>query len=358
MNPMSQITNNKDNYLATYREIVTQPHAWQAAVDAVAQQAKGLRDLWREGNFSQALFTGCGSSYYLSIAASAVWQSLLPVLARAVPSGELWLYPEGSFIPAGQGATLLIAVSRSGTTSETVAVTERFQRDGQGKVVVITTTPDVALAALGDVTVTIPEAQEESVAQTRSFAAMYLAAIALVATLAGRDDLQQAMTQLPAYGQELIGRTHEVARTWGEKLELARFYFLGSGPRYGLACEANLKMKEMTLSDSEPFHFFEFRHGPMSMVGEQTAIIGLVSLEHRTEESRVLEEMKALGGQVFRIAPDDGDVSLDCDLPDPVRNVLYLPALQLMAYYRAVAKGLNPDRPANLRAVVTLDLQV
>jgi glutamine---fructose-6-phosphate transaminase (isomerizing) len=349
---------NNDNYPATYDEIVSQPQAWQAALDAVAQQAEGIRDFWREGQFSQVLFTGCGSSYYLSVAASAVWQSLLAVPACAVPGGELWLYPQGSFPPVGQGMTLLIAVSRSGTTSETVAVTERFRRDGRGKVIAITTTREAALAALGDVTIAIPEAQEESVAQTRSFTAMYVAAIALIATLAGRDDLQQVMKQLPACGQEIIARAHEVARTWGEKLELARFYFLGSGPRYGLACEANLKMKEMTLSDSEPFHFFEFRHGPMSMVGEQTAIIGLVSRERRAEESHVLEEMRALGGQIFSIAPDDGDVSLDCDFPDPVRNVLYLPALQLMAYYRAVAKGLNPDRPTNLKAVVTLDLQV
>ena len=62
----------------------------------------------------------------------------------------------------------------------------------------------------------------------------------------------------------------------GGDLTLDRFYFLGSGPRYGLACEVNLKMKEMTLTHSEPFHFLEFRHGPKSMVCESALVAGLL----------------------------------------------------------------------------------
>ena len=66
-----------------------------------------------------------------------------------------------------------------------------------------------------------------------------------------------------------------LAQSIGADLDLDRFYFLGSGPRYGLACELSLKMKEMSLTHSEPFHFMEFRHGPMSMVTESTVIVGL-----------------------------------------------------------------------------------
>ena len=115
-------------------------------------------------------------------------------------------------------------------------------------------------------------------------------------------------------------------------------------------------MKEMTLTHSEPFHFFEFRHGPMSMVADSAAIIGMRSSVNASHEQTVLDEMGNLGGRVLSLAETDADVSFSSQLPEEVRNVLYLPVLQLMAYYRAMAKGLNPDQPRNLNAVVELAL--
>jgi glucosamine--fructose-6-phosphate aminotransferase (isomerizing) len=129
---------------------------------------------------------------------------------------------------------------------------------------------------------------------------------------------------------------------------------LGSGPRYGLACEVNLKMKEMTLTHSEPFHMLEFRHGPKAMVGKSAAVIGLLSEENREYESAVLAEMGQLDGQTLTLAETEADVTFASGLPKAVRNVLYLPVLQLMAYHRAIAKGLDPDKPTNLDAVVKL----
>ena len=78
------------------------------------------------------------------------------------------------------------------------------------------------------------------------------------------------------------------AKEIGENLNFDRFYFLGSGIRYGLACEVNLKMKEMTLTHSEPFHFLEFRHGPMSMVNEKAVVIGMLSEKNFSHEQAVL----------------------------------------------------------------------
>ena len=105
------------------------------------------------------------------------------------------------------------------------------------------------------------------------------------------------MDALPAIGERLIARYDSLARSIGEDLALDRFYFLGSGIRYGLACEMNLKMKEMTLTHSEPFHFLEFRHGPMSMVSPSTLLVGLLSDRNRAYEMAVLDEMRLLGGR-------------------------------------------------------------
>lgn len=192
-------------------------------------------------------------------------------------------------------------------------------------------------------------------AQTRSFASMYVATTALAALLAERADLLNAMEGLPELGERLIGAYEELARTTGADLALERTYWLGSGPRYGLACEASLKMKEMTLTHSEPFHFLEFRHGPKSMVGATTLVVGLLSDRVRAHEAAVLDEMRGLGARTLSLGEQDADVSFASGLPEAVRNVLYLPALQLLAYHRAIAKGLNPDKPTNLDAVVVLD---
>jgi glutamine---fructose-6-phosphate transaminase (isomerizing) len=115
-------------------------------------------------------------------------------------------------------------------------------------------------------------------------------------------------------------------------------------------------MKEMTLSHSEPFHFLEFRHGPMSMVTKSAVVVGLLSEKNSSHEQAVLNEMQTMGGKILSLAETGAQVTFESGMPESVRNVLYLPVLQLMAFYRSMAKGLNPDHPNNLTAVVKLDL--
>lgn len=341
-----------DRGAATYHEIMTQPEAWADALQQAAQARPALQTLL-DAPVEQVVFTGCGSTYYLSIAAAALFQELSGRPARAVPGSEL-LFNPGVALTGGK--TLLVAVSRSGATTETVRAVEQFRRQGRGPVVVITNYGAAPLAGLADVALVIERGQEQSMAQTRSFASMYVAATALAAQAAGRDDLLAACAGLPEAGARLIERCAVPARQVGEDLSLDRWYFLGSGLRYGLACEVNLKMKEMALTHSEPFHFLEFRHGPMSMVTEGTLIAGLLSQGSAAHERRVLDEMQARGGRVLALGEAGTDVAFESGLPESVRGVLYLPALQLAGYHRAMAKGLDPDRPNNLSAVIKLDL--
>jgi len=339
----------------TYEEILTQTDAWEEAVNVVSEQSGTLGELCDRGTYGEVILTGCGSTYYLSLAGAALWQEQTRRPARAVPAGELLLYPQVSY-GSGQQRNLLVAVSRSGTTTETVTVTRQFRESDRGAIIVVTNDGGSALARLGDITFVIPSGQEQSVAQTRSFASMYVAVTAIIATLAGRFDHVDTMSALPEHGRKLMEAYEPLAETIGSDMSLDRFYFLGSGPRYGLACEVNLKMKEMTLTHSEAFHFLEFRHGPMSMVSQKAAVIGLVSEVNQEHEVKVLEEMRALGGRILSFGASEADVILNPRLPEAIRNVLYLPVLQLMAYYRARAKSLNPDKPTNLTAVVELDL--
>jgi glucosamine--fructose-6-phosphate aminotransferase (isomerizing) len=271
----------------TYKEIKSQTAAWAQALEIT--RAISLPDAKK---YEQVIFTGCGSTYYLSLAASALYQELTGRAARAVPGGELLL---NSLAVLTNQKSLLVAVSRSGTTTETIKAVEKFKQENRGDVVVISNN-DETLSRLANVSIVIDKGQEESVAQTRSFASMYVAATAMCTRMAGRDDLLNAMEKLPEIGNGLIGNYESYAKRIGENLNFDSFYFLGSGIRYGLACEANLKMKEMTLTHSEPFHTLEFRHGPMSMVNEKAVVVGMLSDVNRVHEAKVLSEMKMLEG--------------------------------------------------------------
>ena len=330
----------------TYKEIKSQTQAWAQALDVVRASS-----LPKAGDYDQVIFTGCGSTYYLSLSAAALYQELTGRSARAVPGGELLL---NSQTVLTNQKTLLVAISRSGTTTETVKAVEKFKSEKHGDVVVISNYDEV-LSRMANANIVIDKGQEESVAQTRSFASMFVAASAFCVRMATRDDLLEAMAGLPEVGNKLMKAYESYAKGIGENLDFDRFYFLGSSFRHGLASEVNLKMKEMTLTHSEPFHFLEFRHGPMSMVNQNAVVVGMLSDANRVHEAKVLSEMKMLGGTVSVIGESEADVCFESNIPESVRGVLYLPILQLMAFYRSVKKGLNPDRPANLTAVVKLD---
>jgi len=337
----------------TEQEILTQTEAWEQALEVIGAAETDLRSLLA-GGYDQVLFTGCGSTYYLSLAAATLFQQLTGRTARAIPAGELLLNP-GTVLNGNR--TLLVAISRSGATTETLVAVERFRAQRRGEALVISNYADQPLAGLGDLSLILPAGQEISLAQTRSFASMYVAACAFSALAAERDDVRAALEKLPLVGRRLIERCQPLAQELGQDPGLERFYFLGSGALYGLACEASLKMKEMSLTHSEPFRFFEFRHGPMAMVNAQTLVVGLLSEVNQAHEAQVMKEMGELGGRLLTLGESGALVSFESGLAEAARGVLYLPMLQLLAFYRARSRGLNPDQPANLNMVVKLDMQ-
>lgn len=334
----------------TRQEIFSQPSAWQGVLDVLDAQADAIRRQLA-GGYGQVVFTGCGSTYYLSIAAAAVLQRVAEVPAIGLPASEVWLNPTA--LPPAQ-RTLLVAVSRSGETTETLRACEAFRRSGRGDIVTLSCYPGRDLTTLGDLNLIFPSIREESVAQTRAFSGLYLATIALAALWQGDRKLWADLHALPATLAPLLDRHASAMEALGADLTIDRFYFLGSGIRYGLACELSLKMKEMTLSHSEPFHFMEFRHGPKSMITPDALVVALVSAERRGDDMAVVADMQALGARTLTLGSDGVDVAFGAALDEVASSVLFLPFGQIVALGRSLAKGLNPDRPENLDAVVVL----
>jgi glucosamine--fructose-6-phosphate aminotransferase (isomerizing) len=334
----------------THEEILSQPAAWSAALEVIAANEKELSAL-SLGPYRQVLFTGCGSTYYLGLAAAALLQELSGQSARALPASELWLNPRSSY---SNGRTLLVALSRSGETSETLQACGDFLADSRGDLLTLSCYPDRPLTALGKVNLVLESGQERSVAQTRAFTVLYLATVALAVRWAGAKVLLEGLRSLPEHGARLLDSTASIAAELGQDTTLDRFYWLGSGSRYGLACEVSLKMKEMSLTHSEPFHFMEFRHGPKAMIARSSLVVGFQSSSTAEHEAAVLEEVRAIGGRSLTVAEDRADVQFRSGLDESIRNVLYLPVGQLLAFERALSKGLDPDQPHNLDSVVKL----
>jgi glucosamine--fructose-6-phosphate aminotransferase (isomerizing) len=343
----------------TWQEILSQPRAWRATLHAFDVARPALEGFLRRLECGHILVVGCGSTYYLAQATAAIIRHWTGVATYALPSSELWLFP--GMVPMEQSC--LLAVSRSGTTTETLRALEVFRQTTGGPVLVVTCYPESPLAQQADLTLAAPDAQEESIAQTRSFTSMFLLTQALAAILAFDEGRLQQLHRLPDALEELVGRLGELPQHLGADLDIERIFFLGSGPLYGLASEAMLKAKEMSLSYAEAYHPLEFRHGPMSMVDGHTLVVGLLCDTVLAKEVRVLKEMQGLGACVLALAEDssalegwqpDHLVELQSKLGEWERCLLYLPVLQRLAYHRALAKGLDPDRPHNLTAVVTL----
>ena len=335
----------------TRQEILSQPDAWAAALKILDENRRSVLDLEPAHRFNNILFTGCGSTYYLSLAAASLTQELTGLPARAFPASELWLYPKSSYTAA---QTLLVAVSRSGETTETLRTCESFLAGKRGTLLTLSCYGDMPLAKMGALNLVFPSGQEQSVAQTRAFSTLYLGTVVLAALWAGRAGVFDSLAGLPEAGRRVLKDNASLSAELGHDATIDRFYWLGSGPRYGLASELSLKMKEMSLSHSEPFHFLEFRHGPKSMITPSALVVGLRSTVNGEKEAAVLEEVKGLGGRVVDMAETGSTVRLGARLDETFQNILYLPVGQMIAFERALSKGLNPDRPTSVDTVVKI----
>ena len=355
----------------TYQEIMSQGKSWEATLNSIDSLDSGVVEWLRalntpQGQPLETLFIGCGSTYYLALSAALFWCKLTGLPARAMPASEMWLYPEYVLAKKAQKEGenrpyLLVAISRSGETSETLRALELFHKRHAGKCLAITCYSESTLARQADTLLLTRMAEEESIAQTRSFTSMYLLMQAIACLVAGQSDLREQLDRTAGVFSPLVEEYQVLIKGLAENKKFERMVYLGSGINYGLACEGMLKMKEMSLTPSEAFHFLEFRHGPKSVVSSGTLIVGLVNETAKTQESQVLAEMRHLGASVLAISETEN--GLAADYPIALRSgvdyqasrVLTLPLLQLLAYHRAVDKGLNPDRPTNLDAVVRLN---
>jgi glutamine---fructose-6-phosphate transaminase (isomerizing) len=343
-------------------EILSQPQFWGRCLDALYSVGPltEVRQPFRSAN--EWLFIGCGSSYYIALAAAASWNSLTGMRARALPASELLLFPE--LVLAGTSHVAAVVISRSGQTSEAVRAAQLLEREKDIRVLAVTGTPNQSLEQSATVTLPLPPCDEQSTVMTRSFSSMLLGLQYLAGCQANDSMFLKSLRRLPGLAQQAMDNLYPRVSDFTRSRQFADFVCLGQGPFYGLACETALKLTEMSVSYGQSFHTLEFRHGPKSIVAPETLVIFLLSEQGYDAECDVLHEVKRLGGTTLAIAnradararkASDLLIEFNFDLPEVARVAPYVFAGQLIGLNTGLKKGLDPDNPRHLSRVVVLE---
>ncbi|MBI3287049.1 MAG: SIS domain-containing protein [Chloroflexi bacterium] len=177
---------------------------------------------------------------------------------------------------------------------------------------------------------------------------------------ADRPDLFQELERVPDLAERILEESQALGEEFGRRRDWHSVLFLGSGPLYGLAQEGALKMIEMGGTPASAYHFLEVRHGPNAIIDSGTLVVGLLSQGGLRYELAVLRSLiQQQEATVIALSPTNDPQpfrahSFAFGLSDFTQGLAYLPALQLLAYQRAVSRGIDPDRPPHLTPFVRL----
>jgi glutamine---fructose-6-phosphate transaminase (isomerizing) len=340
----------------TLQEISDQPAAWSAALQRFDRDASHVDRLFERQPLDEVVFTGCGSSYYLSMTAASVFQQVTGLRAKAVPASEILQFPKSVFAQAT--SPLLVASSRSGTTTETLRAVRAAARQGI-PTLGLTCAAHSSLARQTELALASPKGSERSVVMTKSFSSMLLLGLLLAAHRGGDDGLRRELFRLPVLGKRVLKIAVPLTRDIGTTA--SHFVFLGAGPAHGIAWEAMLKMTEMAQRMAVSYHPLEFRHGPIAVAGPGTVAFLFGTKAGAKLEATLIQDLQKQGAATVVVRDERGrsaeaevSVALGVGLSDAARVMLYLPFAQTLAYWRAVGAELNPDRPRHLTSVVRL----
>jgi glucosamine--fructose-6-phosphate aminotransferase (isomerizing) len=285
------------------------------------------------------VYVGCGTSYYLAMSLAAYANSA-GRRAIAVPGAE-WLNYPSFFWPEWKN-THVVAISRSGETTETVAAARKGRENG-AFVTALTVEAESSLAKCSDNVVASPTHREEGIVMSVSASLMLLLGLQMIGHTIPASTVTSAIKLADALDTSLSKRV----------LDRSHFVFLGGGPLFGIAAEGALKLMEMSQVLTQPFHPLEYRHGPISLVDEKTAVVMLYSPDQKDAEAKLVEELREKGAIVIGLG-GPGDIELPVDAELSVAALVVLPALQILGERVAQSRGIDTVSPRHLTKVVTL----
>ena len=317
--------------------------------------------------FDRAVIVACGTSAY----AGLVGKFMLETLARLpveVDYGSEFRYRDPYITPG----TLVVAITQSGETVDTLAALDEARKKG-AKIVSIVNVVGSMAARVSDGVIYMQAGPEIGVASTKAFTAslvdLYLLGMYLGQKRGLLDGerslaLAQDLAELPNLMGNVLANGHEYEELAQLYYEKADFLYLGRGINYPIALEGALKLKEISYIHAEGYPAGEMKHGPIALIDERMPVL-VIALRDSVYEKMMgnVEEVKARNGIVIALGTQG-----DAHLADKADHVIYLPPLppllspvaavlplQLFAYHMAVRRGCDVDQPRNLAKSVTVE---
>jgi len=331
-----------------------------------AEELEGIEDAIRATD--RVEIVACGSAYYASLVGAAAVQGWTGLPARATVGSEFRYAPP----PIG-ARTLVIAVTQSGETADTIAPT-RLARDRGCTVIAVTNTVGSAITREADAVLFLQAGPEIAVAASKTFVTQVTTLVILAAAIAKirgtlaedeEAELGAALRALPSAAARALATAAETAPELARRYVNSRgFMFVGRGATYPAALEGALKLKEISYVHAEGYAAGELKHGPISLLDAECPLVAVATRSSVYDKliSNVMEG-RARDARVIAVATEgDADITRSADdvcwVPDThevLSPVLAVIPLQLFAYHIAVARGTDVDQPRNLAKSVTVE---
>jgi glucosamine--fructose-6-phosphate aminotransferase (isomerizing) len=353
------------------KEIFEQPRAVADTLDAVNAIDPALFGPRAETILPQVdsvLILACGTSYYSSLVAKQ-WIETLAQIPCTVEIASEYRYR----VSVPRASQLVVVVSQSGETADTLAALKHAKELGQDKTLTICNVPTSSMVRQTELVFLTRAGAEIGVASTKAFTTQLTAHFLLALTLAklrGRltaDDEAQhlkALRHLPAAIQGALALEPHLM-SWAQAFARKQHaLFLGRGLHYPIALEGALKLKEISYIHAEAYPAGELKHGPLALVDAEMPVVAIAPRDPLLEKLKSnLQEVRARGGELYVVAdldsqltPGDGihliRVPEHRGLLSPIVHVV---PLQLLAYHTAVLRGTDVDKPRNLAKSVTVE---
>ena len=356
------------------KEIHEQPKAYRDTMGSRIDE-KGERVILREIGMSDEdlrslqniHIVACGTAYHAGLVGKRVIETLTRVPVEVDIASE-YRYRN----PIITDKTLVVVISQSGETADTLAALREAKRRG-ARVVAITNVVGSSVAREADDVIVTWAGPEIAVASTKAYSsqliALYLFGLYLAQTLGTQEavtirDLLAELRKLPEQVEAILARSGEIKEFAGQIARHKNLFFIGRGMDYAVVQEGSLKLKEISYIHSEAYAAGELKHGTLALIEEGIPVIALATQEDVFEKTLSnIKEVAARGARVIGIA-GEGDTELikaaDQVFTIPRTHPLFTAALsvvplQLLAYYTALALGHDVDKPRNLAKSVTVE---
>jgi glucosamine--fructose-6-phosphate aminotransferase (isomerizing) len=314
------------------------------------------------------LILACGTSFHAGLVAR-YWLESLAHLPCTVEIASEYRYRQSVPLPK----TLVITISQSGETADTLAALEHAKSQGLSQTLAICNVPESSLIRASSLRFLTRAGPEIGVASTKAFTTQLAALFLLSLTLAkGRQRLSAAEEQshltalrhLPAALKTVLAAESAFAGWAGRFVQKSHALFLGRGIHYPIALEGALKLKEISYIHAEAYAAGELKHGPLALVDAEMPVVAVAPNDQLLEKLRSnLEEVRARGGELYVIAdqgtrfePAEGLHVIELgDHAGLLSPILHVVPLQLLAYHVALARNHDVDKPRNLAKSVTVE---